>query len=395
MSSRVSFVLVASVVVGFLAGSSAPTPLYPTYQAAWGFSPIATTVVFGIYAIAVLGALLVLGSLSDYVGRRPVLVAGIVLQIAAMLVFATANGLGMLIAARIIQGLGVGSAAAAAGATMLDLDRERGTVANAAVPGLGTATGALLSGLFVQFLPRPTVLIYLVLAAFFVVQAIAVHLMPETVTKKPGALASLRPHIRVHNDLRLVVLLAIPALVAAWALAGFYGSLGPALIRRVLGLNAPVLGGLALFALAGSGALTIVLAHRISVTSTVRLGAIALATGVGGVLLAIDARSMEAFFGATALAGVGFGASFHGGMRSVLSIAPAEHRAGVLSVLYLIAYLSMGIPAVLGGIRVVHGGGLVGTAYEYGAVVIVLAAVSFAGSLLRRRPAAQPLHAPT
>jgi hypothetical protein len=228
----------------------------------------------------------------------------------------------------------------------------------------------------------PTALVYVVLAAVFVLQAIAVYVMPETVTRKPGAVASLRPHIRVPGELRVTVALAIPALVAAWALAGFYGSLAPALVRRVLGSSAPVLGGVALFALAGCGAITIVLARHLSARATMRLGATALMIGVACVLVAVSAGSMTGFLAATAIAGVGFGASFHGGMRSVLSIASAEHRAGVLSVLYMIAYLSMGIPAVLGGVRAVHGGGLVGTTYEYGVVVIVLAAASLGGSFV-------------
>jgi MFS family permease len=384
-SKRAAFALLASIIVVFLAGSSAPTPLYPTYQAAWGFSPITITVIFGIYAVAVLVTLLVFGSISDYVGRRPVLMVAVLAEAAAMVVFMTADGLGALLVARVVQGLGVGAAAAAAGAAMLDLDRERGTVANAVSPGLGTASGALLSGLFVQFLPSPTTLVYGVLAVVLVAQAIAIFFMPETVARKPGAIASLRPRLRVPPELQFAVLLAAPALVAAWALAGFYGSLGPALAKRVIGSNAPALGGIALFALTASGALTIMLARRLSASATVRLGALVLMLGVAGVLLAIFTESEIGFFAGTAIAGVGFGACFHGGMRSVISIAAAEYRAGVLSVLFVISYVSMGMPAVVGGLRVVHGGGIVGTAYEYGVVVIALAAVAMAGSFVRPR----------
>src|SRR5207342_3425067 len=97
-----------------------------------------------------------------------------------------------------------------------DLDRERGTIANAASPGLGTASGALLSGVLVQFLPRPTTLVYGVLAVVLVGQAIALYFMPETVARKPGVVATLRPRVRMPSELRLAVLLAAPALVAAW-----------------------------------------------------------------------------------------------------------------------------------------------------------------------------------
>ncbi len=131
MPPRAEFYLLASIVVFFLAASSAPTPLYAVYQGEWGFSPIVITVVFGVYALAVLAALLTVGSLSDHVGRRPVLIAAIVLQATAMLMFAAASGVSTLLAARVVQGLSTGAAMGAVGAGMLDLDRTKGALANA------------------------------------------------------------------------------------------------------------------------------------------------------------------------------------------------------------------------------------------------------------------------
>ena len=138
-----------------------------------------------------------------------------------MMIFASAHGLAALIVARVVQGLATGAAIGAIGAGLLDIDRSRGTVANSVAPMAGTAMGGILSGLMVQYLPAPTHLVYLVLAVIFVVQAGGVALMPETVAPRPGALASLRPHLRVPAELRGAVLLAAPALVASWALAGF------------------------------------------------------------------------------------------------------------------------------------------------------------------------------
>ena len=149
--------------------------------------------VFGIYAIAVLAALLVVGSLSDHVGRRPVLLAALAGQAAAMVVFATAAGVPELMAARVIQGLATGAAAGAVGAGLLDLHRTRGTLANAVAPITGTATGALGAGLLVQYLPDPSRLVYLILLVIFAVQAVGVLLMAESSPKRTGALASLRP----------------------------------------------------------------------------------------------------------------------------------------------------------------------------------------------------------
>src|SRR6202050_4810847 len=147
-----AFYLLASITVSFLAGSIAPTPLYALYQAQWGFSPITVTVIFGIYAMSVLAALLSVGRLSDHLGRRPVLIAATAVQAATMVIFATASGVAGLMLARIIQGLATGAAVGAVGAGMIDLNKERGVTANAVAPAFGTATGGVLSGFLGQYL---------------------------------------------------------------------------------------------------------------------------------------------------------------------------------------------------------------------------------------------------
>jgi MFS family permease len=387
LSPTASFFLLASITVSFLAGSSAPTPLYAVYQAAWGFSPITVTVIFGIYAVAVLTTLLTFGALSDHVGRRPVLIAAAAVQAATMLVFAAANSVTMLLVARVIQGLSTGAALGALGAGMLDLDRARGTIANAVGPMTGTALGGFSSGLMVQFLPAPTHLVYLVFFGVFVLQVLGVALMTETVTPRPGALASMRPHLRLPPVVRRPFLLAAPVLVAAWALAGFYGSLGPALVHRIVAGHSLLLGGLTLFVLAGSGALTVLAMRQRSATTFMVFGATVLLVGVGLTLVAAARASAPLFFVGAVLAGMGFGAGFQGAIRTVLALTQPHERAGVLSVLYVVSYLAMGVPAVAAGFRVVHGGGLTHTAREYGFAVMILAALALVGALARRPPA--------
>ena len=390
LSATAAFYLQASIIVSFLAGSIAPTPLYGVYQAAWGFSPITITVVFGIYAVAVLCALLTAGALSDHVGRRPVLLAATVTQAVTMLLFATAGGVPALVVARIVQGLATGAAMGAVGAGLLDIDRQKGTIANAIGPMTGTATGGLLSGLMIQYLPAPTHLVYLLLLAVFVAQAAGVALMAETATPRPGALASLRPHIRVPPALRRPMLLAIPALVATWALAGFYGSLGPTLVRKILHSHSLALGGLAVFVLAGSGALTVFVVRARPARAVMTVGALALIVGVALTLAAIPLGSATVFFAGAALAGVGFGAGFQGAIRMVVPLAGPTERAGVLSALYVVCYLAMGVPAVFGGLRVVYGHGLLAAAREYGVAVIVLAVLALAGGALPRAADERP-----
>ena len=381
-----AFYLLASIVVFFLAGSSAPTPLYSVYQSKWGFSPITTTVVFGVYALAVLVALLTVGSLSDHVGRRPILLVAIIVQAAVMWIFITADGVPELLLARIVQGLSTGAAVGAVGAGMLDLDKAKGTLANSVAAPIGTGLGGILSGVLVQFLPWPTHLVYVVLFAIFILQAVGVALMRETSTPRPGALASLRIQLALPPAVRRPFLLAAPVLIAVWALAGLYGSLGPTLVRMLVGHNSYVLGGLSLFTIATGGALTVLATRNRQPRTVLIYGAGALVVGVGLTLLALQATSTVGFFLGSVIAGTGFGAGFQGAIRSVIPLAAPHERAGVLSLLYVVSYLAMGLPAVIAGFLVVHGGGVLDTAREYGIAVMVLAALALLGAL-RRPPA--------
>jgi MFS family permease len=389
LSAPAAFLLQGSMVIFFLAGSIAPTPLYPLYQAAWGFSSLTLTLVFGVYALAVLVSLLTAGALSDHVGRRPVLVVAAAVQALTMLLFASAGSVSTLILARIIQGLSTGAAMAAVGAGMLDLDRARGGIANAVGPMMGTAIGGLLSGLMVTYLPAPTHLVYLLLFGIFLLQAVGVLAMPETSPVRPGALASLKPRFRLPQAARRPLLLAAPALVASWALAGFYGSLGPGLVRRLVGSTSPVVSGLVLFLLAGMGAATVLFLRDRPARTMLTFGTAAVVIGVGLTQLAIAFGSPALFFASTIITGMGFGSGFQGALRTVVPLAAPHERAGVLSVVYLVSYLAMGVPAVLAGLRVVHGGGLLGTTREYGLAVMALAALALAGSLTGRRAPAR------
>ena len=372
------------MLVSLLGSASAPTPLYRVYQGDWGFSPIAITVVFGVYALAVLGALLTVGSLSDHIGRRPVLLAAIALQVALAVVFTTAGSVSALLVARVIQGLSTGAAIGALGAGLLDIDRAKGTIANGVGAVSGTASGALGSALLVQFLPAPTHLVYLVLIGIFVVQGVGVALMRETATPKAGALASLRPQLAVPRHARRPLAFVAPALVAVWALAGFYGSLGPTLVHVVTGSNSVVLGGLSLFALAASAAVTLFVIRSMTARAVMLLGTSSLVIGVGITLLAINHASAIGFFAGTVIAGVGFGAGFQGALRSVLPLAALHERAGVLSAIYVVCYLAMGLPAVGAGFLVEHVG-LLTTAREYGVVVMGLAAIALVDVARPRR----------
>ena len=383
LSPQASFFLLASITVSFLAGSIAPSPLYPIYMAEWRLSPAEVTVIFGIYAVAVLLALLIAGRLSDHLGRRPVLLVATVAQALTMALFATATSVTGLLVARVIQGLTTGAAIGAVGAAMIDLDKLRGTAANAVAPPFGTALGGILAGVLVQYLPFPTVLVYGVLGVIFLLQGLGVALMPESISPRAGVISSLKPQFNLPRASRERLLLAVPVLVAVWALAGFYGALGPMLIRGMTGSNSPLLGGLALFVLAASAGVSVLLLQRREPREMMTFGAASLLAGAAFAAVSLVNSSIISFFLATAVAGIGFGAGFQGAIRTVVPFAAAHERAGVLSIIFVISYISMGLPAVIAGWMIARDGNIVGTAQIFCAVVIALAFTALFPSVLR------------
>jgi peptidoglycan biosynthesis protein MviN/MurJ (putative lipid II flippase) len=153
------------------------------------------------------------------------------------------------------------------------------------------------------------------------------------------------------------------------------------------GSNSHVLGGLSLFALAGSGAVSVVFFQRVQPEKTMAIGITALLVGVGITLIGIGNGSTTGFFIGSVIAGIGFGGGFQGSIKTVLPLAAASERAGVLSLLYVVSYLALGVPTVVGGFRVVHGGGLLETAREYGIFVMILAAIALVGLVRQRQRA--------
>jgi predicted MFS family arabinose efflux permease len=370
--------------MSFLAGSSAPTPLYPLYMAQWGFSQITITFIFSIYALAVLASLLIAGRLSDHVGRRPVLIVATILQMVTMVVFCLADGLGALLVGRVIQGISAGAAVAALGAGLVDIDRVRGTVANASAPAMGTALGGLVAGLAVHFLPWPTHLIYIVLGAIFTLQLVGLVFMRETVSPMAGALASLRPQFAVPPRARAPLMLGVPMFIATWALVGFYASLGPAMIHQVFGFNASLYGGLSLFLLAGMGSMAVLVLRAMTPHRMMLVGTSGLIVGLLIVLASLSLQAAWVFLIGTLVAGVGFGSGFQAAIRLLMPAAEPHQRAGVLSVAYVICYLAMGIPAIGASVAVVEGNGVLTTAREFGVIVIALAAFALLGAQWQR-----------
>jgi MFS family permease len=382
-----AFWLVAGVLFLLFFAAAAPSPLYGVYQARWRFSALTLTAVFAAYALLLLVTLLVFGSLSDYLGRRRVILAGLVMAAAACGLFLAAHGVGLLFAARALHGAAVGTATSALGAALIDLQPEgsrRAPVVTTGASMLGLAAGGLGTSALVQYGPAPTRLIWWLLLGADLAAAAAVLAMPETTPGRPGVLASLRPRVAVPRQARGTFAIALPCLIAVWMTSGFYLALGPSLAAQVLRSPDLLWGGLVIFLLNGIGTAATVALRGASGPAAMLAGCLALLAGTAVTLAAIQATSAAAFLAGTAVAGAGFGSAMLGTFRTISTRAAPGQRAGLIAAYYIASYVAFSIPVVAAGVATTHDG-LHRTALVYGTVIAILAAVAAASLIFRRR----------
>ena len=384
-----AFWLVAGVLFLALVAASAPAPLYGVYQAQFRFSAATLTAVFAVYALVVLITLLAFGSLSDYLGRRPLIIATLAVNIGACALFLTAQGVGLLFAARVLQGIAVGAATGALGAALIDLQPEGSGLApvvNTGATILGLAVGALGASGLVQYGPAPTHLVWWLLLGAFCVAIAGILVMRESAARRPGVLTSLRPRVKVPPRARGTFAVAVPCLQAAWALAGLYLSLGPSLAAQVLASPNRLWGGLTIFLLAGIGAAATVLCHGLAPPTAMLAGCLVLLTGAAVTFASIAAMSAAAFLSGTAVAGVGFGMAFLGAFRTLSALADPGERAALIAAIFTVNYLAFGVPALIAGVAVTRYG-LHRTALVYLGVIAALATAAAISMMARKHSA--------
>lgn len=399
------FAAVTAILVLFQAASSALAPMYVVYQRLWGFSSATLTLIFAIYVFALLGSLLVVGSLSDHLGRRPVLLAGIALNMAAITMFLFASGVTALLAARAVQGVATGIALPALGAGLVDFDPPhapgRAAVVNGAVPIGALALGALGCGALVQYGPDPTHLVWLLLLGALALAGPAVLALPEPSARRPGAVRSLLPRLGVPGRLRGDVYGLVPVIVASWALGGLYLSLGPSVVVSVFGVASHFVAGLVVTLLCGTGAVTAFALRGCPAASVSRTSVTLLAAGTAVTLLGTSAGLGAAALAGTVLAGIGYGASglaTFGVVARLAGPAGAAERGRLFAVAYTVAFLAYSLPAVAAGYAATRVG-LPTTVAVYSLLVIVTAvaavAVQETRAARRARAGRQPGRAAT
>ena len=294
-----------------------------------------------------------------------------------------------LFVARAIQGLATGLALSAASATLLDLHPTRDpasvSLANGVASTIGMGSGVIVSAAIVQFLPAPRVLPYVLLLVLFLAFLVGAWRLKEPVEVAPGArfrLTPQRPY--VPPVARRPFVLAALAVLSSWSIGGLFLSLGPELASIVYKSDAHLTTSLGIFLLAGAGAISQLLFGRLAPWRAAALGSLALAAGMGMIVAAAAADSAVLFTLGAIVTGAGFGVAFLGGLRSLSSAIPPEHRAATMSAFYLVAYGSLSVPAVLAGI-VVEPLGVQSTFEIFGSAIIAIALLVTAEAW-RQRP---------
>ncbi|MCV7357518.1 MFS transporter [Mycolicibacterium fluoranthenivorans] len=382
---RLAFPLLAFAFAAVMLGTTLPTPMYALYAAQMHFAVLTTTIVFAAYAIGVLGALLVVGGWSDAIGRRPVLLGGLVFALASAVVFLFADSVAVLLVGRLLSGLSAGIFTGTATAAVVEAlpaaQRERGavvaTVAN--IGGLGS--GPILAGLLVQYEPHALTLPFVVHIVLVVLAIAAVLIAPET-SDRTGRIGMQR--LSVPVEARAVFITAATAAFAGFAVMGLFTSVAPAFVANVVGNDNHAVGGAVASSIFLASAAAQLAGRRIAPARAVAAGSAVLVIGMVILAAALHFSSLTGILVAALVAGTGQGISFSRGLAAVVEQVPTERRAEVSSTYFVVAYVAISLPVVGAGLAA-HAWGLRTAGEVFAVVVAALAMVCLAAILVQER----------
>ncbi len=360
--TRFAYLLVALALGLAVLGTNIPSPLYGVYAEEWGFSSGTVTLIFAVYCLVLILSLLAFGRLSDEVGRRPIVLAALSVIALGSLLFALAQNVALLLAARAVQGLAVGMLSGAATAALAELhprlDRRAAALAATVALTGGSAIGPFFGGGLAEYGPYPLMLPYLANLGLLVPVIVAFWaVVPETVAPKPKEERTWRlRRPRVPPGARYHFALGSGACFVAWAVAGLFIALVPSYAASLLDADNLLVGGGAVSIMLGAACAVQVLARKYSPRRAMVSGMAAQVAGLAAIVAAVPTQSVLLLLAGALLDGAGLGLAFMGGLGLVGRVAPPESRAEVLSACYVIIYLGESLP-VLG---VGYGAGWVG-----------------------------------
>ncbi|MFF0468328.1 MFS transporter [Micromonospora zamorensis] len=371
-----------------LVGTTVPTPLYPLYEMQFGFSSLTVTVVYALYALGVVVGLLVFGRLSDQIGRRPVILAALLLSVAADAVFLFAVDLAMIIVGRILAGLSAALIIGAATAALAELiDRRHpkraATVSIFANLG-GLATGTLLAGIVSDVAPDPLRLPWAIVLILAVLAIIALRGVPETVRERsPVTLRVQRLH--VPAAIRGAFVRSAITAGAGFAALGVLTSVTGLFLGMVLHETSHTLAALVVFVAFAGAAFGQLLTRVLSSRAALASACVGLIVGAGLLAFSMWMALLATLLVSAALIGVASGVAVGDGIATITMKTEPQHQAEAVSTFFAILFAMLGVPAVGVGL-LIQTIGLRPAGEVFSAAVAVLAVVVLL-SLLRRDPA--------
>jgi predicted MFS family arabinose efflux permease len=387
LSRKSAFVILTFATVVTMATASAPSPIYPIYQERWHFSVTVLTLVFAVYVVGLLVALLTVGSLSDHLGRRPILVVAFILAAISTMLFWTADGPVALIFARLVQGLASGTAMSALAAGLLDFAPSNrvtlGTTSTAVGTSVGMAMGAGSVGLLTQWTPHPDFYVFPVLTWVFLTLAGASLLLPEEIARRRLTFSVLRPKIRLAPEARSEFWASAPSTVAGWACTGLFLGLVPSLSHDIFHLDFGSAGGFTIAFLYIAVTAGGMWAGRCRARSAAILGGTSLTAGTAALAIALSSTSVPVFAAGSLAVGLGVGLTFNGNLRAIGAVTVPQKRSETFAVVYVLSYLSLSIPVFAAGITA-PSWGLEVASYAYIGFVGVLSVAAFVSALARQ-----------
>src|SRR5882724_2383482 len=352
LGQRTSFWVAGGVVAHTLWTSAAPAMTYPLFAEEWHLTHTVTTGVFAIYPIVVAAVLVGFGDVSDYVGRRTAILWGVGASLFGTLLFALAPDVLWLFAGRAFMGIGVGLTAGPSTAAMVEFSGQgaakRAATITTAAQAVGFAAALLLGGALIQYAPLPTRLNFWVLSAVLAALFAAVWFLPRrTSSEAHGRWRPKTPFI--PNHLRNVFAVAAAAVTSAYTHGVLILSLGSQVARDLVGSSNVLVNGAALSLFPIMFGVVGIIAKPVPSRVPIAAGAAVSAASMALFAVSVHRHELSLFLAATATAGVGYSLLFLGGLEMINAAAPAQRRGGVLSALYLLAYLSLGVVALVLG----------------------------------------------
>jgi MFS family permease len=376
------FGLVAYAFLVTMLGTTLPTPLYPLFQRRYSFGELLVTVIFAVYAFGVIAGLVAFGNVSDEIGRKPVLLLGVLLSAVSAFLFAFAGSLAPIFAGRIVSGLSAGIFTGTATATLVDLapgDRRKLASVVAVVVNLGgLGSGTLLAGLLADHCSSPLRLPFVVDLGLLAPAMLGLLLTPETVKRRRFRFEPQR--LRVPAEVRGVFARAATAGLASFAVAGLFSSVAPTFLARILGHTSHGLAGLLVFVLFAASVAGQLGVMRLSERSGLVYGCVALAVGVLLVAVALWLESLAALIAGATIDGLGGGLVMGAGLAAINQRAPVERRGETASSFFVVMYVGLSVPVIGVGVAVhflgLRPAGIVFSAAVAALVLAVLASLA-------------------